>query len=92
MNNNHKNGIGFSLLALVGVLAIAKVIHSIYKKESENKDPILISDNSEEDETEIITSKETAKEQPKKLPKELGKNSWLYPTDEFGIMEKGKVS
>ncbi|UMB61096.1 hypothetical protein MHL31_02575 [Lutibacter sp. A80] len=23
--------------------------------------------------------------------KELGKNKWLYPTDNFGKMEKGKV-
>lgn len=33
---------------------------------------------------------ETPVETPTGTPKSLGKNTWLYPTDDFGKMEEGR--
>lgn len=61
MNNKRNNcGIGFSFSALLGVLVLSKVAHSLYKKGSENKENKRITNHSEE--LEIKTSFEIPKE------------------------------
>lgn len=47
--------------------------------------------NSEADINDIEPSLETPPEIPVDTPKSLGKNTWLYPTDDFGKMENGRA-
>lgn len=56
---------------------LQKLVYSLFKSDSVNKKQIHIN---EADETDFKPSPE--------IP---AKNKWLYPTDEFGEMEKGVV-
>jgi hypothetical protein len=62
-------------------------------KDNKFKEEKLINtdSNGEEDTIDINSSLEAPVEIPAEAPKSLGKNKWLYPTDEFGKMEKGRV-
>jgi hypothetical protein len=51
---------------------------------------ININSNSEVEVIDIISSIETPPAIPVEIPKSLGKNTWLYPLDEFGKMEKAE--
>lgn len=50
-----------------------------------------IESNSEADIIDINPSIDIPVEAPFETPKRLGKNTWLYPTDDFGKMEKGRT-
>ena len=64
---------------LLLVLIIVKLLHSLTKSDSVNDEEMDI--DSDENTPDIKPSIEK--------PKEFGKNKWLYPTDEYGKMEKG---
>lgn len=77
---------------LIGVILIARLFYSFYKKDNTNQG--LSEDNNANQ--ELIKSN-NANRKPTKRNKKLNKpeiaskNTWLYPTDEFGKMEKGTV-
>lgn len=89
---------------LIGIVFCLILVHSAYKRysanekqmhyESNNKvvinDENINNENSEVDTVDIRYSIELPVETPVEKQKELGKNTWLYPTDDFGKMEKGR--
>ena len=83
-----------NIIYLIGFLVVAKLFHSAYMSNSESKKQTQCKSDDEEDQTDfkysIETPEEIQEEIPIEKPKELGKNKWLYPTDEFGKMEKGR--
>jgi hypothetical protein len=93
------------VIYLIGVVIIIKLVNSNYKRysanekqmhyQSDNKaaisDENINNENSEVDIVDIKSSIELPIETPVEKQKELGKNTWLYPTDDFGKMEKGRA-
>lgn len=71
-----------STIYLIGVVVILTLFYYHYKSRRLHKKKI-----NPEIQNQIIT--DTAKEIKLEMPT---KNKWLYPTDEFGKMEKGVVS
>ena len=82
------------IIYLIGVAIIIKWVHYAFKCNRMTYydnfievDRINIRPSIE---TPIDTPIEIPVETPVEIPKSLGKNTWLYPTDSFGKMEKGR--
>nr|WP_315145069.1 hypothetical protein [uncultured Flavobacterium sp.] len=82
-NDKFKEEKSVNIFYVLGALLIAKLFYSIFKSDSENNEQLQTVNNMEDDKTDSKSSIEK--------PKELGKNTFLHTTDNFGIMEKGRV-
>jgi len=79
-----------NVVYLIGVVIILKFAHSVYKGRGVDAKQLPINCSIEADIIDIKPSIEVPPEIPVKIPKSLGKNTWLYPTDDFGKMEEGR--
>lgn len=80
-----------TIVYFIGVVIVIKLAYSVYKGQSVDTKQIPINSDREAD---IIDSKSSIEAPPEILvetPKSLGKNTWLYPTDDFGKMEEGRA-
>ncbi|MCI0500589.1 MAG: hypothetical protein L0Y61_02435 [Epsilonproteobacteria bacterium] len=104
ISEDNKAGKGLNLLNIIEVLVVAKVLYSIFNRDdlinekidntnnSEgdiSKGQIDNTDNSEYDVIDVTPPKVATNYISLNKSKQLGKNKWLYPTDNFGIMENG---
>ena len=69
-------------ICIWGIILLALLIRSKYKKNAVNKESNLFT----KPKTDAILSSDAT---PIVSQKEIGKNKWLHPTDPFGKMEKG---
>lgn len=82
-----------NIIYFIGVLVIgfAVVMKLFYNKKSDGVNEKQIRPKMPE-QVKPKVSKKIESEIPKQIKPEMpGKNMWLYPTDEFGQMEKGVV-
>jgi hypothetical protein len=86
-----------NFIYLVGTVVVLIVLNSLYKllknkKQIEENIELLNDMKQIEDISEVdFIDVKPVIEIPTEGTKVLGKNKWLYPTDEFGKLEKGTV-
>lgn len=93
-----------NIVYLIGVVFCLILVHSVYKRYSANEkqmhyesnkaainDENINNENSEVDIVDIKYSIDIPMEISADPSKSLGKNKWLYPSDDFGTMERGRA-
>lgn len=78
------------IIYLIAVVIFIKLAHSLYKGQIINTKQLPLISISEADIINNTSSIEKPAEIPTETSKMASKNSWLYPTDNFGKMEKGR--
>jgi hypothetical protein len=99
--NKNTDEIEITLISLIGFFILAKIIHSVFKKDIPNNEGVPVLSTREENKFEVdklekgnideTSSIEISEESTKGIPQEISRNSWLYTTDSFGKLEKGRV-